>query len=277
MSLQATLTLMMTTVRNISENDVERATLLLLEANQKECGKNYRKTRLALMEVERLGGAREVFGLSFKQMCYRFFPDQNDLTLNRELTVGQIEAILELEIGTTTEYTMKKLKQFTKVGVRSNAVRGISADGAELIKECWALAQEISSRPIPTRLDIRIAAQETCRRHNLEHQNDSVKKVYQQDRQELLHSVRNLEEENRQLQAIIKQLRESADSNTPDTINIHLLRQTLEYSIQDRTRLHEMNKALKTKIVELEKKASLLESKYYDSLRNKLSLVEKAA
>lgn len=261
-------------VDKISEVDRERATSLLAEAYSTEYGRNYRKTRLALMEVERLGGARIVFNLSFKQMCYRFFPGHNDLTLNRELTVGQIEDSLGLTVGTTTEYNMKALKQFTKVGVRSNAVRGLSPEGTKLIKECWELAKQIGEQFIPNRLDLKIAAQEICQRHNIQREPVSSAKK-QADKQDYLELLRSAEENNRQLQAVIRQLRNSA--GTEDLVDVNLLRQTLEDSIEQRTKLHDTNSRLKRELEAVKRKAETFETKYYNSLRKFTSVENKVA
>lgn len=258
-------------IKKVSEVDRERATSLLSEAYLTEYGRNYRKTRLALIEVERLGGARIVFNLSFKQMCYRFFPGHNDLTLNRELTVGQIEDSLGLTVGTTTEYNMKALKQFTKIGVRSNAVRGLSPEGTKLIKECWDLAKQISEQVIPNRLDLKIAAQEICQRHGIERETPSGTKK-QADKQDYLELLRSAEENNRQLQAVIKQLRDS--SGREDVVDVNLLRQTLEDSIEQRTKLHDANSRLKRELEAANRKAETFESKYYSSLRSKFVSAE---
>lgn len=258
-------------IKKVSEVDRERATSLLSEAYLTEYGRNYRKTRLALIEVERLGGARIVFNLSFKQMCYRFFPGHNDLTLNRELTVGQIEDSLGLTVGTTTEYNMKALKQFTKIGVRSNAVRGLSPEGTKLIKECWDLAKQISEQVIPNRLDLKIAAQEICQRHGIEREPPSGTKK-QADKQDYLELLRSAEENNRQLQAVIKQLRDS--SGREDLVDVNLLRQTLEDSIEQRTKLHDANSRLKRELEAANRKAETFETKYYSSLRSKFVSVD---
>lgn len=258
-------------IKKVSEVDRERATSLLSEAYLTEYGRNYRKTRLALIEVERLGGARIVFNLSFKQMCYRFFPGHNDLTLNRELTVGQIEDSLGLTVGTTTEYNMKALKQFTKIGVRSNAVRGLSPEGTKLIKECWDLAKQISEQVIPNRLDLKIAAQEICQKHGIEREPPSGTKK-QADKQDYLELLRSAEENNRQLQAVIKQLRDS--SGREDLVDVNLLRQTLEDSIEQRTKLHDANSRLKRELEAANRKAETFETKYYSSLRSKFVSVD---